>query len=91
MGRRVADYLPVAPVQDHLEILSGSREKQNPITHRVLGFFYTRFSSYFLEVKILIERESCSVIFFAGMLHNLQSLKSEKVENCAVFVTGTKK
>ena len=89
--RGVADYSPVAPVQDHLEILLGSREKQNPRTRMRSGVFLYPVSIYFLEVKILIERESCSVIFFAGMLHNLHSLKSEKVENCAVFVTGTKK
>ena len=64
VGRVVADYLPVAPVQDHLEILSGSREKQNPRTRMRSGVFLYPVSIYFLEVKILIERESCSVIFF---------------------------
>jgi hypothetical protein len=39
VGRVVADYLPVAPVQDHLEILSGSREKQNPRTRMRSGVF----------------------------------------------------
>jgi hypothetical protein len=40
VGRGVADYLPVAPVQDHLEILSGSREKQNPRTRQRSGVFH---------------------------------------------------
>ena len=91
VGRVVADYLPVAPVQDHLEILSGSREKPNSRTRMRSGVFYTRFSIYFLEVKILIERESFIVIFLAGILHNSHSLKSEKVENCAVFVMDAEK
>jgi hypothetical protein len=64
---------------------------KTPERECVLGFFYSRFSIYFLEVKILIERESFIVIFLAGILHNSHSLKSEKVENCAVFVMDAEK
>ena len=77
VGRVVADYLPVAPRAGSLRNPVGfTREAKPQNANAFWGFFYTRFSIYFLEVKILIERESCSVIFFAGMLHNLHSLKS---------------
>ena len=64
MGRGVADYLPVAPVQDHLEILLGSEEKQNPERECAWFFLFTLDHQEWKKTRLSID-------WMVGYLDNL--------------------